>query len=100
MNTAVAILLPAVAPALAGFLLLTFREPKKQGIVTVYTAQALVLTVILLAVCLFAADGEVTVGYLMRQVPVSFRADGLGKTFALVVVVIWMLTDIISYFRD
>lgn len=97
MNTAVAILLPAVAPALAGFLLLTFREPKKQGIVTVYTAQALVLTVILLAVCLFAADGEVTVGYLMRQVPVSFRADGLGKTFALVVVVIWMLTGFFSF---
>lgn len=97
MREAVIILLPVVLPVLAGILLLAAGEPKRQRVLTGYTAAVLVATAVLVAVCVAVVREPVILFELMDQVPVCFAPDDMGKVFVLVATVVWVLAGFFSF---
>lgn len=100
------LLLPILLPVLFGVLLLISPEKwfakKDTGRkkLCILTAAALVLTGLLVARALFvkgAGEGSYILFYLTRKLPVQFHLDEIGKIFAAIVSVVWLLAGIFSF---
>lgn len=99
------ILLSLSLPSAAGILLLaaSFMEHitgKKETSVNVlhsYTASALVLSVALTLYTAWSGERTLTLFTLLDRVPVFFRIDGLGRMFATIVGIAWLLIGFYSF---
>lgn len=99
------ILLSVTLPSVAGIILLadSFVEHlkgKKQVSVRklhVYTAAALVLSVALTLYTAWSGERTLTLFSLLDQIPVAFRIDGLGRMFATIVGIAWLLIGFYSF---
>lgn len=101
MNIAVA-LLPILFPILAGTLLLVMPERmfKSRKLLCCMTAALLLVTGLLTVYALaFSKDTDeaLVLFYLTKKLPIQFHIDGLGKLFAAVISIVWILAGIFSF---
>lgn len=91
------LLLPVFLPILAGIVLLLKKEFHKRKSLLTYVGIVLVCTGILAVYGIFTVSEGVTLFNLTKTLPVYFKADMLGKFFALVVTVVWILAGFFSF---
>lgn len=100
-------LLPVLISVLAGIvlLLISFRKHIRQEVeesheerqkLHIFVVAVLGISVLLTLAAVFSGDHSVTLFYLMKDIPVYFHADQVGRLFALIVSVVWLLAGIYS----
>lgn len=87
------LLLPVLLPIGAGCAVLFV--PKTAG--KILTVAAMVLTLALAAFTYRAGDGILTLFTLSDNLPIFLRADGLGKVFACLISLVWLLAGVYSF---
>lgn len=97
MNESVTILFPIILPVLAGVLLLAGREPKRKRTLAGYTGTVLVVTAILTLGLIWGKEVSFTLFFLTGRLPVYFRIDSVGKIFASIVTVVWLMVGFFSF---
>lgn len=107
------ILLPVLLPAVAGITLLaaSFREHLAMGAawktdgeskrmrrkLHTFTAAVLVLTAMLALLAAWSGEHEVTLFYLMEDIPVYFHIDAVGRLFVTTVSIVWLCVGFYSF---
>lgn len=99
------ILLSVALPSAAGVILLviSFLEHVKGKVpasvrgLHIYTAVALVLSVVLTLYTTWTGERTLTLFSLLDQIPIFFRIDGLSRMFATIVGIAWLLIGIYSF---
>lgn len=100
------ILLPVLLPAVSGVLLLadSFRAHlsgngylQKRERLHAFTAAVLVLTAVLALLAAWSGEHEVTLFYLMKDIPVYFHIDAVGRLFVTVVSIVWLCVGFYSF---
>lgn len=92
------ILATILFPVLAGVILLLVRQENRPGVLV--TGISLVLEFILIILCLTLvdpADGPWEVFRLNDALIISFGIDAIGKVFALVMGIVWVLVGFFSF---
>lgn len=97
MSESATILFPIFFPLAAGILLLIGKEPKRENTLAWYTGAVLVLTALTLPGLLLGKDITFTLFFLTDRLPIGFRLDGIGRMFAVLVTVIWLLAGIFGF---
>ncbi len=91
------LLLPVFFPIIAGIVLLLKKEYKKRKSLLFYVGVVLVLTGILAVYEMFTVKEGVTLFYLTKTLPVYFKADTIGRFFASIVTIVWILAGFFSF---
>lgn len=102
------ILLPICLPILAGIIMLVssaaakwkkLPEPDGDGLKKLHTASAAVMVVSAVTAIWLAWSGDVslTLFYLMKDIPIYFRIDDIGRLFLTLISVIWTVICIYSF---
>ncbi len=94
------ILLSILFPVLTGLLLLCMPEKGifgKRSVVFGFALAAQIIASIISCVVILTDSAEFTLIYLTSEMPVFFYADAMGKVFALVVSIIWLLCLVFSW---
>ena len=118
------ILLPVFLPAVAGLCLLAgaLREYIRSGKATaaadkvedvegrvavekgkqlrglhMFTAIVLIITAALALAAVWSGEHSVTFFYLMKDIPIYFHIDGVGRLFVTFMTIIWVLVGIYSF---
>lgn len=90
------ILLPVVVPAAAGLFLLAapLKEHKQlRGI----TGLALVLSAVLALAAAWSGEHSLLLFYLMKEIPVYFRVDAVGRLFVTFMSIVWVAAGFYSF---
>lgn len=101
------ILLPIFLPSLAGIVLLASSfyehikygqtdERKRKG-VHIFSGAALAVSAATALWIAWNGTGNVTLFYLMKDIPVFFQVDALGSMFAAFMSIVWVLVAIYSF---
>lgn len=94
------ILLPIVLPVIVGFVMLFLPETvfRDRGSLLKVTGVSFVICAALAAFVLLSDTGEGLILFrLVDEVPVYFAADGLGRLFAGIVVIVFLLAGFFSF---
>lgn len=100
------ILLPVLLPAAAGIYLLISsfldhlregRGPEDRKRIHRLTGTVLVISGVLALLAAWTGDKSVTLFYLMEDVPVYFRIDGVGRLFVTFVSIVWVAVAFYSF---
>lgn len=97
MNESVTILFPICLPILAGVLLLAGKEPKRKNFPEWYAGAVLILSALLVLGLVWGKEVSFTLFFLTGRLPVFFHIDGIGKIFASIVSVVWILAGVFSF---
>ena len=97
MSESAMILFPIFFPIAAGVLLLIGKEPKRKHSPAVFTGAALVITALLVLGVLCGGDISFTLFFLTGRLPVYFRLDSVGRVFAGIVTIVWLLSGFFSF---
>ena len=105
------ILLSVFLPTVSGILLVvssfwehlktgTAVEERKKGSLKrlhLYVGIILILTAILALAAAWTGEKEFTLFYLMKDIPIYFKVDNLGRFFVTFVSIVWVLAGIYSF---
>lgn len=91
------LLLPVVVPILAGIVLLFKKEFQQRKTLLVFVGSVLVICGGLAFYGIFAIENGVTLFYLTKTLPIYFKLDMLGRFFASVVTIVWILAGFFSF---
>ncbi|MDO4345472.1 MAG: proton-conducting transporter membrane subunit [Eubacteriales bacterium] len=97
MNQSITIILAIFFPVICGAVILLmpkFRERKK---LLKASGAVLVLTAVLALCVVTGGDTELTLLYLGENLKLFFRVDALGKMFAVVISIVWLLAGFYSF---
>ena len=97
MNNAVMITIAIFFPILCGIGLLLAPEFKKRNVLTFLTGMVLVLTAALSFLIIFGGEKELVLLSLGENMEILFRIDNVGRLFALVVTVVWLLAGFYAF---
>ena len=97
MNNAVMITVAIFFPILCGIGLLLAPEFKKRNVLTTLTGLVLVLTAALSLAIIFGGEKELVLLSLGENMEILFRVDNVGRLFALVVTVVWVLAGFYAF---
>ncbi len=97
MNNAVMMILAIFFPILCGIGLLLAPEFKKRHLLTGLTGIVLVLTAALSLAIIFGGEKELVLLSLGENMDILFRLDSVGRLFALVVTVVWVLAGFYAF---
>ncbi len=97
MNNAVMITIAIFFPILCGIGLLLAPEFKKRNVLTTLTGLVLVLTAALALTIIFGNEKELVLLSLGENMEILFRIDNVGRLFALVVTVVWVLAGFYAF---
>lgn len=88
-----------LVPVLAGLFLLVVPAWKGRKVLCGYTGLFLVLTGILAAAALSVTEDNtpLAVCYLTRGLLILFKLDGIGRFFAVITTVVWLLVGLFSF---
>ena len=86
------ILVTVLLPALTGAVLLIFPKLSNRARNTAVFIESLINLALVLLVVLKGTDSELLLFRLVEGLDIVFRADGLGRFFAVMVSVLWPLT--------
>ena len=95
------ILLGVFVPILGGIALF-FKKERDEGFtkrtpLLLYTGIALAVTGALVLVALLMKEQSITLFHLTETLPIYFKTDALGKFFAAVVTIVWVLAGFFSF---
>lgn len=102
------ILIPVFLPAIAGILLLLSsfqghlrgeREPGKEDLGKLHRMVGIVLglSAALALLAAWTGDWSVTLFYLMKDIPIYFRIDGVGRLFVTIVSIVWVAAGVYAF---
>lgn len=105
------LLLPVFLPSLAGLCMLAAsfwghvtagslekqQEEGKRKRIHLLTAVVLVCSAILALCAAWSGDRSVTLFYLMKDIPVYFHVDGVGRLFVTFVSIVWVAVGFYSF---
>ena len=69
---------------------------KKTNSTMIFSVLLLVVSVVLSLGLTFFTDGEFTAFYLMKDIPIYFHIDALGKWFIAIVSIVWLSVGLYS----
>lgn len=92
MKESAFLLLPVFLPIAAGLLLLIQKEPRQRCWMTRYVGAVLLLTALAVCRILFGNGLQLTLFSLTDSLTLFFAPDAVGKFFAAVVTLIWILS--------
>ena len=96
MNTSIVMLTAIFFPILLGAVLLLLPEFSERNRLLAVTGAGLVITGIL-AVCALGGGGEMLLFSLGDKMEIFFRPDDLGRIFAVIVTIVWILAGFYSF---
>lgn len=96
MNSSM-ILFPIFFPIVMGVLLLVGKEPKREKTYSLYTGIILAVSAAVVLKLLMSGDVSCTLFNLTGRLPVFFKIDGMGRVFAAVFTVAWLLAAVFSF---
>ena len=91
------LLLSIVIPVLWGLLILLIREFKSRKNLLISTGAGLIVTAVLALYIVCTRDRELFLFSLGKSLSIYFHVDGLGKLFAAVVIVIWVIAGFYAF---
>lgn len=92
------ILLPILLPLLGGAGLLLSRIGERDGRkIHVYTTVILSVSVAAALLCAWTGEHSLTLPCLVKDVPVYFRVDALGRWFVTVVSLVWLAAGFFAF---
>lgn len=91
------LLLPVFFPILAGIVLLLKKEYTKRKSLLVYVGTVLILTGIFAVFEMFTVTEGVTLFHLTKTLPIYFKVDTIGRFFASIVTIVWILAGFFSF---
>lgn len=91
------LLLPVIVPILAGIVLLFKKEFKQRKMLLVFVGSVLLICGGFAFYSIFTIEKGVTLFYLTDTLPIYFKLDMLGKFFASVVTIVWILAGFFSF---
>lgn len=93
------IFISILIPVFTGLILLLGPEWKNRKQLCAFTAAALLLSAVSVGVTLAAAkdNGTVTLFNLAQGLPILFKIDGVGRFFAVLTCVVWVLAGVYSF---
>lgn len=91
------LLVPILLPILSGILLLTILPCRKRKVLLMFVGTVLLLTGALAAYCILCVQGDLTAFYLAENLPIYFKLDEMGRFFASIVTIVWVLTGFFSF---
>lgn len=97
MNESALILVPILLPILSGICILVMKEPRNRKNLVAFNAVVLLLTGIFIIAAVAQESSAFTLFYLTKSLPVYFRIDGVGKLFAVVVMIVWIACGIYAF---
>lgn len=93
------IFISILTPVFTGLILLLSPEWKNRKLLCAFTAAALLLSVSAVGITLAVTGekGAVTLFNLTQSLPILFKIDGVGRFFAVMISVVWVLAAIYSF---
>lgn len=91
------LLLPILVPIMMGILLFILPEPKNRKNLLFYTGITLIFNGILVLRAVFSSVETFTLFSLHDQLSIVFKADELGKIFAVAVTIVWILAGFFAF---
>lgn len=91
------LLVPILFPVIAGVFLVWKREFRKRRNLLWFVGAALLITGAFVAVNLMGGERRFTAFYLTQELPVFFKLDALGRLFASLVTLVWILAGFFSF---
>lgn len=91
------LLLPVFLPILAGIIVILQKEYKNRKALLIYVGTVLIVTGVLAVYGMFTVTEGITLFHLTETIPVYFKTDMLGRFFALVVTIVWILAGFFSF---
>lgn len=89
--------LAIIFPVIWGLFLLIRPEFKSRKTLCVVTGAGLITTAILALLVLFGKESEILLFSLVKGMDIYFRVDALGRVFAAVVVLVWVLAGFYAF---
>lgn len=80
-----------------GVLLLVGKEPKKKASLFRYTGGVLVLTALMVLGLVWGEEVSFTLFFLTGRLPVYFHIDSIGRVFASVMSIVWVLAGFFAF---
>ena len=97
MNNWIIMILAILVPVLCGLGIMIKPEWKKRNTLLAVTGAGLVLTAALACATVFGGEMELKLFSLGKNMDIFFRVDQVGRLFAMVVTVIWVLAGIYAF---
>lgn len=97
MEQTTAILYPVALPVLAGILLLCLPKMKNRKTMIIYVFAVLCITAALVIYVLLLPEAVYYIGNLTKNLPIYFKVDELGRLFAAIVTLVWVLSGVFSF---
>lgn len=97
MNNSIIMILAILIPVLCGLGIMITPEWKKRETLLAVTGAGLLLTAILSCAAVFGGATELRLFSLGRNMDIFFRVDQLGRLFAMVVTLIWVLAGVYAF---
>ena len=91
------LLLPILFPIVAGILLLTVIHYRTRKALLAFVGTVLLVTGALAAYCIFFVQEDLTAFYLTKTLPIYFHMDSIGRLFASLVTIVWILAGFFSF---
>lgn len=91
------VLLPILFPIIAGILLLTVGNYRTRKALLAFVGIVLLVTGALAAYCIFFVQEDLTAFYLTETLPIYFHIDAVGRLFASLVTIVWILAGFFSF---
>ena len=91
------LLLPILVPIMMGILLFILPEPKNRKNLLFYTGITLIFNGILVLRAVFSSVETFTLFSLHDQLSIVFKADELGKIFAVAVTIVWIMAGFFAF---
>jgi len=97
MNHSMMITFSILVPVLLGIALLVMPEFKSRNSLLVVTGAGLILTAVLACAVIFGGEMEWEMFSFGKDMTILFRVDEIGRLFALVVTVVWVLAGFYAF---
>ena len=97
MNNSILLILAILIPVLCGLGIMITPEWKKRNRLLAVTGAGLLLTAALSCAVVFGGVTELKLFSLGKNMDIFFRVDQVGRLFAMVVTVIWVLAGVYAF---
>ena len=91
------LILSVLIPILWGLALLVWPAFQRRNVLLAVTGAGLILSAVLGLCAAFGSQGEFLLFSLGKNLDLYFRVDGMGRLFALIVILVWVLAGFYAF---
>lgn len=84
-------------PIVLGIFLLCMKDFKERKHLLILTGIYMVLSAIPAILCISNPEAGITLFHLNNALPISFAFDGIGRLFAAVVLIVWLMAGLFAF---